>query len=281
MLKLKEINRINRPFKVEELSDISSWKANTSEFIGVMKDSPSGLSIIDSGKNGARTGALFLKHLTSSFSSTEGLQVVRGVIAEPINNSGWFFPFLGQALSGDHEEVPSHKEILANILDVSERCGSIAIVIDGLDLVDKNALVGDLVGALRLLTDGGVKFMIFASLGETTTQWLAAHDLLRSFAVIYQSMPLMSAKEIQEILKKRVQDAGLEFSDYSKEVEASSIKAYGDVGRAMELFLDSVRPAATVSAPARTDSVRSKPVAKSRQVLEDLMSSDKNVKKSK
>lgn len=231
---LKDIARVLRPMALEEVANAISWKQKVADFLTLLNDSPSGMLIINEGPSSS--GRLFLKYLANEVSLQYGVEVIRGVVAEPITEHGWLLKFLGQSLGEAHSHALTSTEILRLAQDISERCGSLAIIIDGLSLVEQKYLVGDISGMLRLFSDGNIKFLMMTSLPDQSIGWFLDHELLKGQSVSFLELPKLEVKEIADIVRKRLSSLKLDSDTSASLIQTVSKDAKGDPTFAMEIL---------------------------------------------
>jgi len=243
-LPLHILSKLLRPIQAEECLGFASWNLQISEIASLVANGSSGLILVNSGS--ANAGSVFLKFLSmnlpSQLKNQKSCQILRGIIAEPIHESGWLVPFIGQALSTVQTSPLLHRgigalssqDILLMASDVSERCGPLAIFVDGLNLVDSKVLVGDLVGLVQLFCDSRVNFQIFASLPNDLVQWCLEHETLRGQPAIYIHLPEVSEKESLTVMHNRLQQLGLNIDIFSEEIANAIKSSAGDIGMTIQ-----------------------------------------------
>lgn len=227
-LSLKDLNRMIRPSSLEDLIPILSWETCFEEIDALLADTAQALLLLCGDKGSGKS--TFQRLLSQHLIAQSRCHVIRGVIAQPINQCGWLLDFLSEAVAGASDPLLSPRELVHRIHDLCLEHESVVILLDGLDLVQAPEAIADFQAFLELIQAANARVLIIS----TVDPWFVdqSNVLKRSHVpgFMVRPLPAISAAEQQKILQKRLELVGFEKSIVEKITEEAIVMGGKTVG---------------------------------------------------
>ena len=227
----------------------------------------------------------FLRQFCRMMEKLSNGPVILGVLASPVNKSGWFLRFLADSLGMDHNQVIGSHGLLERLSEFDGDYARFVIAIDGLDLMDADVAVRDLTAFFGLMEQSLARVTIVATANRTACERIMSHDALAARYVELNEIPRLSDSELKDFLTDRLSRAGI-FELFAPKLEEIIRIAAGIPGRALRIIVDQVSNAppsskADLSLEPKGKKMRSAPsksevaVASNKISIDDLLSARK------
>jgi len=215
-IRLKDLHQIAKPAKREELIAIRSWLQLIDQIFDMAQAGDDGALFVH-GESG-HGKSTFLRLLAWELEQ-RNIAIMRGVVVEPITQTGWIKDFLTVSVSGSQGSNFSLKDLLSRLGDLPNEAAAVILAIDGLELVQPSLAFAELSTLLNLAKATGIRLLVVACLDHAHVQDLLRLSKHRDFALLTHELPLIDTVEQRRIVSDRLKRAGIDLGTVEKVLE--------------------------------------------------------------
>jgi hypothetical protein len=235
-LSLKNTHRLSKSTPPDELLDAANWKNLSSEIIEALEDGISGLLLLTGPKGCGKSS--YQASLCRKLEHNDRFHVIRGVVAQPIEQRNWLFNFLQEVVCGEKGPKVSLKQLIQRITDLTQTHQTVVIAIEGIDLISPIAIQQDLCAFNNLINSTQSNILIIANLDFSNTSQVVSGLIEGGCNVLVREIPTFTNSEISLILRSRLKAAGIDEKEISTVLAHAAIKNQINLGQAIGLLVE-------------------------------------------